>query len=116
VRQPIFNVIDLATPLVILDSAFLPSIRSVEDIFKTRVSLPRQSLKLDLEEEFFNVPICRKPVSTSSRMTTDNTKPLKYHNYLYFLERLSLAVGMIRAVKPYDLRRGTSEAVNSKFL
>lgn len=49
-------------------------------------------------------------------MTTDNTKPLKYLNYLYFLERLSLAIGMIRAMKPYDLRRGTSEAVDCKFL
>ena len=44
-------------------------------------------------------------------MGTHDMKPLKYHTYLYFLQRLSLAVGMIRAMGPYDLRRGTGEAV-----
>ncbi|KAJ6098842.1 hypothetical protein N7467_000377 [Penicillium canescens] len=45
-------------------------------------------------------------------MTTHPMKPLMYHTYLYYLQRLSLAVGMIRVMKPYDLRRGTGEAVD----
>ena len=114
VKQPVFDVIALVLAMAILDDAFLPSIRLVEDIFKTRVSLPRRSLKLDFKKDKLNVPICRQPVSTSSGMTTDHIKPLKYQTYLYFLQRLSLAVGMIRAMKPYDLRRGTGEAVDSK--
>jgi hypothetical protein len=114
VKQPVFDVIDLVLAMAILDDAFLPKIRSVEDIFKTRVSLPRRSLKLDFKQDKLNVPICRQPVSTLAEMTTDPIKPLKYHTYLYFLQRLSLAVGMIRAMKPYDLRRGTGEAVDSK--
>ncbi|KAJ5098773.1 hypothetical protein N7532_005774 [Penicillium argentinense] len=92
VKESIFDVISLVLALAILDDAFdSDHIRSVEDIFRTRVALP---------------------LSTSSGMTTDDIKPLKYHTYLYFLQRLSLAVGMIRAMKPYDLRRGTGEAVD----
>jgi Protein of unknown function (DUF3435). len=116
VKQPVFDVIVLVLAMAILDDALLANIRSVEDIFKTRVSLPRRSLRLDFKKDKLNVPICRQPVSTSSGMTTDHIKPLKYHTYLYFLQRLSLAVGMIRAMKPYDLRRGTGEAVDSKSL
>ncbi|KAJ5111419.1 hypothetical protein N7532_001954 [Penicillium argentinense] len=113
VKQPIFDVISLVLALAILDDAFESDhIRSVEDIFRTRVTLPRRSLNIRFKQKLLNVPICRQPVSTSSGMTIDDIKPLRYHTYLYFLQRLSLAVGMIRAMKPYDLRRGTGEAVD----
>jgi hypothetical protein len=115
VKQPIFDVIVLVLTMAILDDAFLADVHSVEDIFKTRVSPPRRSVRLKFKEDKLNVPICRQPVSTSSEMTTHPIKPLKYHTYLYYLQRLSLAVGMIRAMKPYDLRRGTGEAVDSEF-
>ncbi|KAI2791759.1 hypothetical protein POX_c04637 [Penicillium oxalicum] len=112
VKQPIFDIVILVLAMAIMDGAFRSNVCSVEDIFRTRVSPPRRSLKLDFKPEKHNVPICRQPVSTSSGMGTHDMKPLKYHTYLYFLQRLSLAVGMIRAMKPYDLRRGTGEAVD----
>jgi hypothetical protein len=59
VKQPVFDVIVLMLTIAILDDAFLLNIRSVEDIFKTRVSLPRRSLKLDFKKDKLNVPICR---------------------------------------------------------
>lgn len=115
VKEPIFDVIDHFLSLAILDDAFESDhIRSSEDIFRIRVPHPRRSLNIRFKKSVLNVPICRQPVSTPSGMSTDAIKPLKYHTYLYFLQRLSLAVGRIRAMKPYELRRGTGEAVNSK--
>ncbi|KAJ5993062.1 hypothetical protein N7451_008786 [Penicillium sp. IBT 35674x] len=112
VKQPIFDVIILVLAMAILDDAFESNINSVEDVFKTRVLSPRRSLKVKFKPEKLNVPICRQPVSTISGMKTHSIKPLKYHTYLYYLQRLSLAVGMVRAMRPYDLRRGTGEAVD----
>lgn len=42
-------------------------------------------------------------------------KLLIYHTYLYYLQRLGLAVRVIRAMK-HDLRRGTSDSVDSEYL
>jgi hypothetical protein len=115
VKEPVFDIIDLFLSLAILDDAFdTDFIQSTEDIFRTRVEPPRRSLELKFKAEILNVPICRQPVSTPLGMSTDAMKPLKYHTYLHFLQRLSLAVGRMRAMKPYELRRGTGEAVNSK--
>jgi hypothetical protein len=115
VKDPVFDVIDHFLSLAILDDAFETDfIRSTEDIFKIRVEPPRRSLQIKFKVKVLNVPVCRQPVSTSAGMRTDAIKPLKYHTYLHFLQRLSLAVGRIRAMKPYELRRGTGEAVNSK--
>lgn len=115
VKEPVFDIIDLFLSLAILDDAFEADfIKSTEDIFRTRVEPPRRSLELKFKAKVLNVPVCRQPVSTPSGMSTDDIKPLKYHTYLHFLQRLSLAVGRIRAMKPYETRRGTGEAVNSK--
>ncbi|KAJ5982359.1 hypothetical protein N7451_012459 [Penicillium sp. IBT 35674x] len=113
VKQPIFDAIILVLAMAILDDAFESNIHSVEDVFQTRVLSPRRSLKVKFKPEKLNVPICRQPVSTISGMKAHSIKPLKYHTYLCYLQRLSLAVGMIRAMRPYDLRRGTGEAVES---
>lgn len=115
VKQPIFDVIVLVLTMAILDDAFSANIHSVEDVFMARVSPPRRSVRLKFKKDKLNVPICRQPDSYYSGMTTHPMKPLRYHTYLYYLQRLSLSVGMIRAMKPYDLRRGTGEAVDSEF-
>ncbi|CAG7936683.1 unnamed protein product [Penicillium nalgiovense] len=112
VKQPIFDVIALVLTMAILDDAFSANIHSVEDVFMARVSPPRRSVRLKFKKDKLNVPICRQPDSYYSGMTTHPMKPLRYHTYLYYLQRLSLSVGMIRAMKPYDLRRGTGEAVD----
>lgn len=99
----------------ILDDAFAADIHSVEDIFR-RESPPRRSLTLNFKKDKFNVPICRQPISTCSEMTTHSMKPLMYHTYLYYQQRLNLSVRMVRAMKPYDLRRGIGEAGDSEYL
>lgn len=115
VKQPFFDIVALVVAMAFLDDAFESNIRSMEDIYASRVEPPRHSLQLRFVKEKHNVPICRQPISTHCGIRTHEIKPLKYHTYLYYLERLSLAVGMPRAMKPYDLRRGTGEAVESKF-
>lgn len=115
VKQPFFDIVMLVVAMAFLDGAFESKIRSIEDIFASRVESPRHSLQLRFVKEKLNLPICRQPISTHCGISTHEIKPLKYHTYLYYLERLSLAVGMPRAMKPYDLRRGTGEAVESKF-
>ncbi|KAJ5340181.1 hypothetical protein N7541_009305 [Penicillium brevicompactum] len=111
VKQPFFDIVMLVVAMAFLDGAFESRIRSIEDIFASRVEPPRYSLQLRFVKEKLNVPICRQPISTHCGISTHEIKPLKYHTYLYYLERLSFAVGMPRAMKPYDLRRGTGEAV-----
>lgn len=115
VKQPFFDIAMLVVAMAFLDGAFESKIRSIEGIFASRVESPRHSLQLRFVKEKLNLPICRQPISTHCGISTHEIKPLKYHTYLYYLERLSLAVGMPRAMKPYDLRRGTGEAVESKF-
>jgi hypothetical protein len=115
VKQPFFDIVALVVAMAFLDEAFESNIRSMEDIYASRVEPPRHSLQLRFVKEKHNVPICRQPISTYCGISTHEIKPLKYHTYLYYLERLSLVVGMPRAMKPYDLRCGTGEAVESKF-
>ncbi|KAE8334283.1 hypothetical protein BDV24DRAFT_173079 [Aspergillus arachidicola] len=101
VKEPIFDIIMLVIVMAILDDAFESNIRSVEEVFSSRVLAPRRSNRLKF------------PYSTGYGTRTHDMKPLKYHTYLYYLQRLSLAVGMIQAMRPYDLRRGTGEAVDN---
>jgi hypothetical protein len=50
VKQPIFDVISLVLALALLDDAFESDhIRSVEDIFRTRVALPRRSVEYKVQ-------------------------------------------------------------------
>lgn len=67
VKQPVFDVIDLVLAMAILDDAFLQNIRSVEDIFKTRVSLPRRSLKLDFKKTNSTCPSMKLRSSVASQ-------------------------------------------------
>ncbi|KAE8383921.1 hypothetical protein BDV26DRAFT_287333 [Aspergillus bertholletiae] len=99
--------------MAILDDAFESNIRSVEKIFSSSVLAPRRSNRLKFRKNKLNVPVCRQPISTGCRTRTHDMKPLKYHTYLYYLQRLSLAVGMIQAMMPYNLRRGTGEAFDN---
>lgn len=85
VKEPVFDIIDLFLSLAILDDAFeTDSIRSTEDIFKTQVESPRQSLELKFKANVLNIPVCCQPVSTPYGMSTDAIKPLKYHTYLHY--------------------------------
>ncbi|KAJ6057049.1 hypothetical protein N7460_000323 [Penicillium canescens] len=111
VKQPFFDIVGLVVAMAFLDEAFESNIRSVEDIYATRVKSPRRSLNFKFVKEKLNVPICRQPESTSCGVSTHDVKPLRYHTYLYYLQLLSLAVGKPRAMKPYETRRGAGEAV-----
>lgn len=37
---------------------------------------------------------------------------LRYHTYLYYLQRLGLAAGFMKLLCGYDIRRGAGEAVD----
>jgi hypothetical protein len=100
--------------MAILDDAFESNIRSVEEVFSSHLLAPRRSNRLKFRKDRLNVPVCQQPISTGYGNRTHDMKLLKYHTYLYYLQRLSLAAGMILAMRPYDLRRGTGEAVGSK--
>ncbi|KAE8397492.1 hypothetical protein BDV37DRAFT_291961 [Aspergillus pseudonomiae] len=113
VKESVFDIIILVIVMAILDDAFESNIRSVEEVFSSRVLAPRRSNRLKFRKDKLNVPVCRQPISTGYGTRTHDMKPLKYHTYLYYLQRLNLAVGMIQAMRPYDLRRGTGEAVDS---
>ena len=116
VKELIFDIIMLVIATAILDDAFESNTCSVKGIFFTCVSASHCLLQLKFHKKKLNIPICQQSVSTPYSIRTHEMKLLKYHTYLYYLQCLSLAVGMIKAMKPYDLRQGTSKAVNSKSL
>ena len=40
----------------------------------------------------------------------------RYHMYLYYLQRLGLATGLMQILGPYDIRRGVSNKVDDMSL
>ncbi|CAG7991807.1 unnamed protein product [Penicillium salamii] len=113
VKQPFFDIVMLMVAIAFLDRAFESRIRSIEDIFASRIKSPCYSLQLRFVKEKLNMPIYRQPILTHYSISTHKIKPLKYHMYLYYLEKLSFAVGIPHAMKPYDLQHSTNKAVKS---
>jgi hypothetical protein len=95
VKQPFFDVVMLVVAMAFRDRAFESNIRSLDDLFATRVQPPRHSFQLKFVIEKHNVCVCRQPVSTSCDISTHKMKPLKSHTYLFYLQRLSLSVGYL---------------------
>jgi hypothetical protein len=90
-------------------------IKSVEDISRLWVKVPRNSYQLKWKDEIQKPPIFRQAVSTASGVQTSDTsepKALRYHTYLHYLQRIGLLTGFPQLLCPYDTRRGAGEAVN----
>lgn len=98
--------------IAILDDAFEANVRCVEDVLYTRVKAPRRSLQFHWKEAIRKMPIFRQAVSTASGIRTSDTNALRYHTYLYYLQRLGLAAGFMKLLCGYDIRRGAGEAVD----
>jgi Protein of unknown function (DUF3435) len=112
----IFDPVLLMIILALNDDAFEFNIRSVRDIFRTRVRSPRQSLQLQWKSSILQTPIFRQAVPTTNGVQTSSSKALRYHTYLYYLQQLGLATGFMQILGLYDIRRGASNKVDGMSL
>lgn len=97
--------------IALLDDAFLPNVKSVEDVYYTRVKAPRHSLDFKWKPEKLKIPIFRQAERTTTGIQTSPNKALRYYTYLYYLQRLGLAAGFMQILTAYAIRRGAGEAV-----
>lgn len=108
VDTPIFDPIPLMITMAILDDAFESRVSSMNDILRVRVRPPRRSLEFKWRE-------CRRRfsgiLSAATVIQTSPTKVLRYHTYLYYLQRLGLAAGLMQILGGYIIRRGVGESV-----
>jgi hypothetical protein len=105
--------------IAILDNAFESCVKSAEDVFRLRVKAPRNSYQLKWKEKVQKIPIFRQAVFTASGVqTSDPSEPkaLRYHTYLYYLQRIGLLTGFPQLLCPYDTRRGAGEAVDGMYI
>jgi hypothetical protein len=77
------------------DDTFKTDIKSVEDIFRIRVQVPRRSLELRFKKSMLGTPIVRQAVSSTHDVHTSPTKTLRYNTFLYYFQRLGMASGMM---------------------
>ncbi|CEJ91512.1 Putative FluG domain-containing protein [[Torrubiella] hemipterigena] len=100
--------------LALLDRAFKSKIRTVHDFYKIKVPPPRHSLEFEWRVEILNVPIFRQAMLTSDgTIRTSDHEALRYHTYLYYLQRLGLVTGLMQILNPYCIRRGAGEGVEA---
>ena len=95
----------------ILDNAFDANIKSVDDIYRVRVQQPRRSYEFRWKEEKMEIPIFRQAVMTAAGVRTSETIALRYHTYLYYLQRLGINAGFMQVLTSYMIRRGAGESV-----
>lgn len=112
----IFDLVALMVATAILDDAFRYKYTSVAEVFRTRVREPRRSIELEWKKEKLKLPVFRQAKMTSDGVQTSESKALRYHTYLYFLQRLGLAAGFMQILGAYVVRRGAGEAVDGTFL
>ncbi|OAA52162.1 hypothetical protein BBO_00003 [Beauveria brongniartii RCEF 3172] len=108
----LFDAILPLLALALLDNAFEAEIRSVENFYKVNVQAPRRSYDFYWKEDIKDTPIFRQAVVASDgTIQTSPTEALRYHTYLYYLQRLGLTTGFMQILNPYCIRRGSGEAV-----
>jgi len=100
--------------LGVLDNAFELEFERAEDIFKLRVDKHRQSMRLRWKADWENKPVFRQAVATPDGVQTSRDEPLRYHTFLYYLQRLGMMAGMMKILNPYNIRRGTAEVVDGE--
>ena len=111
----IFDPVIRMIALAVIDDAFEADITSIEHIFRLRVRAPRRSLQLKFKKEMLGKPIFRRAESTIDGVRTSVTKALRYHTFLYYHQRLGKATGFPQILKPYDIRRGTGNALDGMY-
>ncbi|KAF2188461.1 hypothetical protein K469DRAFT_565307 [Zopfia rhizophila CBS 207.26] len=58
-------------------------------------------------------PIFRQAVPTPDGIRTSDNEPLRYHTFLYYIQRLGFMAGMMKILNPYNIRRGSGEVVDA---
>ena len=86
--------------LGILDNAFQLEFTSVEQIFQLRVNPVRGSMRLRWKKSWEEKPIFRQAVPTPDGIRTSDKEPLRYHTFLYYIQRLGFMAGMMRILNP----------------
>ncbi|EXU95174.1 DUF3435 domain protein [Metarhizium robertsii] len=88
----LFDAILHLLALALLDQVFEANIQTVQDIYKIKARPPRRSLD-------------------DGTVRTSDTEALRYHTYLYYLQRLGPVTGFVQILNPYCIRRGSGEGV-----
>ena len=73
-------------------------------------------MHLKWKKSKLKTPIFRQAVPSVNGVRTLDTKALRYHTYLYYLQQLGLGVGFPQILAPYNIQRGAGEAVDGIFL
>ena len=98
--------------LGILDNAFELEFQTIEQVFMVRVDPHRTTSRLRWKKSWENKPIFRQAIATADGIGTSD-KPIPYHTFLYYIQRLGFMAGMMQIFNPYNIRRGTGEAVDA---
>ncbi|KAL9049391.1 MAG: hypothetical protein Q9162_007245 [Coniocarpon cinnabarinum] len=107
---PILHMLALA----LADEAFEAGIRSVEDIYRLRVTGGRNSLELRWKESMLDVPVFRRLVSSKEGITTSSTRALTYNVFNKSLRDLGQRAGLRWPLTPYCLRRAAGNALDGQ--
>ncbi|OAA34045.1 hypothetical protein NOR_08702 [Metarhizium rileyi] len=97
----LFDAILHLLALALLDQAFEANVQTVQDVYKIRVLPARPSIEFNWRKEIRDKPIFRQAVANDGMARTSDTEALRYHTYLYYLQRLGLVTGFMQILNPY---------------
>ena len=109
--DPILCLLDHLLVMAFYDGVFKgPVAKDLNHIFE--VNVPKNSLRLPMNEERLDKPVFRQPERDTKR--TSLTEPLKASTWLRYLKRLGRNSGLQQSFTQYCARRGSLNAVNSR--
>jgi hypothetical protein len=102
--------------LAIDDDAFeIPELKSPEHIFQIKVNRLRKSLHLRWKESILDTPVFRRSVRAADGIRTSDNMAMPYDTLNTYMKRLGRSAGFREDLKPYCIRRGTANAVDSMY-
>ncbi|EFY84778.1 hypothetical protein MAC_09181 [Metarhizium acridum CQMa 102] len=73
----------------------------------------RIQLALLILLQAYTVTRSRAVSGNDGKVRTFDTEALRYHTYLYYLQRLGLVTGFMQILNPYYIRRGSGEGIKA---